>query len=75
MGYQPLDSLDEITKNRYEAVLVAARRARQLNAIRLAKLEMLSPENADQIDIDSRKVTAIALKDCLEGKVKFEREE
>ena len=75
MGYEPLDSLDEITKNRYEAVLVAARRARQLNAIRLAKLEMLNPENADEIDIDSRKVTAIALKDCLEGKVKFEREE
>lgn len=75
MGYVPLDMIDELTENRYEAVLVAAQRARQLNAIRLAKLEMLTSENAESIEIDSRKVTFIALTDCINGKVKFTRNE
>ena len=75
MGYIPLDMIDELTENRYEAVLIAAQRARQLNAIRLAKLEMLTSENAESIEIDSRKVTFIALKDCINGKVKFTRNE
>ena len=44
MGYLPLDSLEQLTPNRYEAVLIAAQRARQLNAVRLAKLEMLKNE-------------------------------
>lgn len=71
MGFVPLDMFKEITPNRYKAVLVAAQRARQINAIRLAKLEMLSAENADSIEIDGRKVTFAALKDCLEGRVKL----
>lgn len=74
MGFIPLDVFEETTDNRYEQVLVAAQRARQINDIRLAKLEMLTSENADSIDIDSRKVTYLALKDCLEGKVKVKRE-
>ncbi|MEE9441068.1 MAG: DNA-directed RNA polymerase subunit omega [candidate division Zixibacteria bacterium] len=69
MGFVPLDTLYEMTENRYQAVLVASQRARQLNDIHLAKLEMLSKENADKIEIDGRKVTFRALKDCLEGKV------
>lgn len=69
MGFIPLDTLYEITDTRYQAVLVASQRARQLNDIRLAKLELLSKENADRIEIDGRKVTFRALKDCLEGKV------
>jgi DNA-directed RNA polymerase omega subunit len=75
MGFVPLDTLDELTPNRYKAVLVASQRARQLNAIRLAKLEMLTKENADRIDIDGRKVTALALKDCVEGKVQMKSED
>jgi len=74
MGFVPLDTMNEITENRYKAVLIASQRARQLNAIRLAKLEMLTRENADKIDIDGRKVTALALKDCLEGKVRLKTE-
>ena len=71
MGYRPLDRLENLTANRYESVLIASQRARQLNAIRLAKLEMLSAENAEKIEIDGRKVTYVALSDCLEGKVRF----
>ncbi len=74
MGFVPLDSLNDLSTNRYEVVLIAAQRARQLNAIRLAKLEMLSAENAEKIDIDGRKVTFVALKDCIEGKVRFKPE-
>jgi DNA-directed RNA polymerase omega subunit len=75
MGFVPLDELDDITRNRYEAVLMASQRARQLNAIRLAKLEMLTRENADKIEIDGRKVTAMALDDCLERKVRLKTEQ
>jgi len=74
MGFVPLDTLNELTDNRYKSVLVASLRARQLNAIRLAKLEMLTKENADRIEIDGRKVTALALKDCVEGKVRMKSE-
>lgn len=75
MGFLPLDEIDEIARNRYEAVLMASKRARQLNAVRLAKLEMLTKENADKIEIDGRKVTAIALRDCLEGRVRYKTEQ
>ncbi len=74
MGFVPLDTMTELTDNRYKAVLIASQRARQLNAIRLAKLEMLTKENADRIEIDGRKVTALSLKDCLEGKVRIKSE-
>jgi DNA-directed RNA polymerase omega subunit len=73
MAFTPLDMLYELTENHYEAVLIAAQRARQLNAVRLAKLEMLTGEDAENIEIDSRKMTAVALEDCIEGKVKFNR--
>ena len=73
MGFVPLDMMGDMTANRYEQVLIAAQRARQLNAVRLAKLEMLSSENAEKIDIDGRKVTYVALLDCMEGKVEFKR--
>lgn len=75
MGFIPLDELDDIANNRYEAVLMASQRARQLNAIRLAKLEMLTRDNADRIEIDGRKVTAIALEDCIEGRVRYKTEQ
>ncbi|MCK5124997.1 MAG: DNA-directed RNA polymerase subunit omega [candidate division Zixibacteria bacterium] len=71
MGYIPLDLFDEMTENRYQAVIVASRRARQLNQIRLAKLEMLSKENADRIEIDGRKVTFRSLQECVEGKIEI----
>jgi len=70
--YQPIEKLDQITENRYEAVLVAAKHARHLNSKRLAKLARLE-EGAADVDIEARKMTAVALRDVLEGKVKFER--
>jgi len=64
------DELDKIAQNRYEAVLIAAQRARQINSIRLAQLERMAEEN---VTIDGRKVTTLALQDMVNGKVKFRR--
>lgn len=70
MAYQKLDKVDEVAKNRYAAVILAAKRARQINADRMAKLELM-PED-DSVDIDPRKVTSRAIEELLEGKVKVE---
>lgn len=72
MAYVPIDNLDKVTQNRYEAVLVASKHARHLNAKRLAKLARLV-EEVVEVDIEARKMTAVALRDLMEGKVNFER--
>lgn len=61
--------LDKITTNRYEAVTVASRRARELNTKRGAALARL--ENDPDIEIDTRKITGLALRDFIDGKVKY----
>mgnify|MGYP001072948285 CR=1 FL=1 len=64
-----IDKMEDLTRNRYEAVILASKRARQINAERLAQLEMMI-EDAD-IVIDYRKVTTIALEELVGGKVKL----
>ncbi|MCX6827289.1 MAG: DNA-directed RNA polymerase subunit omega [candidate division Zixibacteria bacterium] len=64
------DEIDKITENRYEAVLVAAQRARQINSFRLAQLERMAEEN---ITVEGRKITTLALQDLSAGKIKFRR--
>ncbi len=71
MTKMSFEELDKITENRYEAVLVAAQRARQINSLRLAQLERMAEEN---VTIDGRKVTTLALQDLIDGKVKFRRQ-
>ena len=72
MAYCPIDDLDKVTQNRYEAVLVTSKHARHLNSKRLAKLARLI-EEVVEVDIEARKMTAVALRDVMEGKVNFER--
>ncbi|MCK4301861.1 MAG: DNA-directed RNA polymerase subunit omega [candidate division Zixibacteria bacterium] len=70
----PLFSIEDISKldlNSYEAVIVASQHARRLNAVRLAALERM--EEDPEVQIDARKITMVALREVLEGKVKFER--
>lgn len=70
----PIKSIEGLQKqglNSYEAVIIAAQHARHLNTMRLQALERL--EEDPSIDIDARKITAVALKDVLSGKVKFSR--
>ena len=69
-----LFSIEDISKldlNSYEAVIVASQHARRLNAVRLAALERM--EEDPEVQIDARKITMVALREVLEGKVKFER--
>jgi len=66
-----LEKIKDQTSNVYEAVIIAAKRSRQLNDERMAKLELM-PED-DSIDIDTRKVTEIALRELAEGQIKWDR--
>ncbi|MCM2271430.1 MAG: DNA-directed RNA polymerase subunit omega [candidate division Zixibacteria bacterium] len=69
-----VEHVDKVTQNRYEAVIVAAQHARHLNALRLAKLKRLNEEDTGS-DIESRKMTMVALRNLIEGRVKFERKD
>lgn len=72
MGDKPeLEKLLKYNLNTYEAVIVASQHARWLNSQRLAQLERM--EEDPTIDIDSRKITEVALQDVLNGRVKFTR--
>ena len=71
MPIVPTDDLKKLTCNRYEAVILAAQHARQLNLQRLANLEKM--EEDAEVDIEARKITMVALKDLLEGRIKFKR--
>ena len=72
MVLKPLEPLDSYTKNRYEAVLVAAARARQLNNEKLAAEERGDEE---AIKLKKIKVTSHALNELLSGEIEFERVE
>lgn len=67
----PLEELEKMNLNRYEAVIVASRHARRLNVRRLKSLQQL--EQDPSLKIDSRKMTMVALKDLIEQRVKFTR--
>ena len=72
MVLRPLEPLDEITKTRYEAVLVAAARARQLNGEKIAAEER---GDEDMVRLKKIKVTSHALNELLDGEIEFERVE
>ena len=63
--------LPELELNLYEAVIVASQHARILNSKRLAQLERMGEDPS--VDLETRKITAVALQDVLDGKVKFKR--
>ena len=67
----PVDDVTTLGLNRYEAVIVASQHARNLNNRRLRSLEKMEENPA--VEIEVRKITMVALKDLLEGKVKFTR--
>ena len=68
-----LKGLKEAAKNRYEAVLIAAARARQLNAKKVA-LEERGLEDEVAV-LKRRKMTTHALNEVLDGKIHVMRPE
>lgn len=65
-----LENIREHAKNRYEGVLIAAARARQLNAKKIA-MEERGMEEA--VELKRLKMTTFAMSELLEGKIKVER--
>jgi DNA-directed RNA polymerase omega subunit len=63
-------TLEEVVPNEYEAVLVAAKLARKINASRQAAKEQAAPEEVNKMD--QRKVTTAAIDELKSGKVKFD---
>ncbi len=70
MAIFSVNDLKKMDLNRYEAVIVAAQHARNLNSQRLRALEKLAED--PEVDIEARKITMVALRDVLDGKVKFQ---
>lgn len=70
---QPLniEDVDRVTRNRYEAVIIAAQHARNLNARRLHALKAL--QEGATTDLETRKITAVSLRDLIDSKVNYER--
>jgi len=64
-----IEDIEKLGINRYEAVIIASKYARQLNSKRLKLLEQM--EENPEIDLDARKISMVALTDLLSGKVKF----
>jgi DNA-directed RNA polymerase omega subunit len=66
-----LKDFTKYTKNRYEAIIVAAKYARKMNEL-LEKEE--SPEGEEKADRPKmEEIVSKSLREVLEGKVKFDR--
>ncbi|KPL18462.1 MAG: hypothetical protein AMJ92_07910 [candidate division Zixibacteria bacterium SM23_81] len=80
MNYVSAEELAGKATNKYEAVVVAAMRARQLNLLEKKLREMESvkagEEEEEGLEEENKKlkVTVIALKELVEGKIKFRQE-
>ena len=66
-----LAGLEDVAKNRYEAVLIASARARQLNAKKMA-LEERGLEDAAG-ELKRLKMTSFALNELLDGAIEVRR--
>ncbi|GAB4319315.1 MAG: hypothetical protein Kow0074_08840 [Candidatus Zixiibacteriota bacterium] len=65
------EGLEKYAKNRYEAVLIAAARARQLNAKKIALEERGLEDEA--AELKRLKMTSYALDELLDGKIEVTR--
>jgi len=69
------EKLEKICRNRYEAVLLVAKQARRLNMERM-KAEFLTAQISDEETVNPKKEEKVinqALREVIEGEVKFER--
>lgn len=69
MDYSLKHKIEEVTKSKYEAVIVAAKLARRINDKRVAAEEQLGPD--DVVPTHKLKVTTEAIIELAEGKVKY----
>jgi DNA-directed RNA polymerase omega subunit len=69
MALFSVEGIVDLGLNKYQAVIVAAQHARHLNSKRLRQLERMGEDPS--IDVEARKITMLALRDVLDGKVKY----
>lgn len=80
----PFSELEKHTSDTFEAIIVMSKRARQINAERLAKMELpafmdddeeaptLEREDLEDIDFDGiEKATTFAIREMLQGDLTF----
>jgi DNA-directed RNA polymerase omega subunit len=72
MEQNSLEDFRKHTANRFEAVVVAAKYARRKNQI-LNEEEALAPEGEEEDKPRMEMIISSALKEVIQGKVKFER--
>jgi len=71
MSLESLEKLEELTRNRYAAVIIAAKWARKLNERRLKEQEQLVDEE-EKAKNPSDKMMVKALEELLQGKIKYD---
>jgi len=69
MDYELRQKIEKTAKNKYEAVIVAAKLARQINMNRLASEENLGPEAPPPTY--AHKVTTEAINKLAEGNIQY----
>jgi len=69
MDYSLKQKIEQVTKSKYEAVIVAAKLARRINDKRVAVEEQLGPD--DVAPTHKLKVTTEAIIELAEGNVKY----
>lgn len=70
MDYNLKQKIAKYTKNKYEAVIVASKLARNINDKRLAAAENVGTD--EPAPVYKNKVTTEALNELADGKVKFD---
>lgn len=77
MNYVTAEELAGKATNKYEAVVVAALRARQLNRLEKKKKEIEVVEEEEEMEERKKKVkvTVIAVNELVDGKITFKHEE
>jgi DNA-directed RNA polymerase subunit K/omega len=67
------DDIRKVCRTNYEAVLIAAKYARKLNADRIAQQQSEDFEEEEEQENPRYKVASQALYDLVDGKIKFTR--
>jgi DNA-directed RNA polymerase omega subunit len=71
MTLDSLENFTKYTKNRYEAIIVAAKHARKINEILENEESSGDEEKTDRLKMEE--IVSKSLREVLEGKVKYER--
>ena len=70
MDYSNREKIADVTRSKYEAVIVASKLARRINNVRFQAQEQLGPDSP--IPVYPEKVTTEAINELATGKVKFQ---